>query len=191
MFTHVLVLLLGIFLPTVVLAHSGFVTGGFVAGLNHPILGVDHLLAMISVGIISAQKGGRAIWEVPATFVIVMIIGGVLGMQGIRLFSVELSIAISILVLGILIAANKNIPTFIAIIFVAFFAIFHGHAHGSEMFVLTQPFHYLLGFIIGTLCIHVLGVLIGILSKSIPHGQQLLRYVGAGIAGIGFSFIFF
>lgn len=190
MIRYITVLMFGLLLPSVVLAHSGVVSGGFVAGLSHPILDVDHLLAMISVGIISAQKGGRAIWEVPATFVIVMIVGGILGVQGVRLFSVELGIAVSVLVLGIAIAANRNLPTFLVMIFVGFFAIFHGHAHGTEMPVLAQPVHYVLGFIAGTILIHVAGVLIGVLSKTIPQGQQLLRYIGAGIAGIGFSFIF-
>jgi len=90
----------------------------------------DHFLAMVSVGILSAQMGGRAVWTIPATFVIVMLIGGMLGMIDIPLFSVELGIAFSVLALGTAIAAEKKLPAALAIVFVGFFAVFHGHAHG-------------------------------------------------------------
>ena len=159
------------------------------SGLSHPVLGFDHLLALISVGILSAQMGGRSIWTVPSTFVGVMLIGGVLGMQGVALFSVELGIAFSVFALGIALAAEKKVPAVLAMIFVGFFAVFHGHAHGTEMPNLAKPELYALGFFIGTANIHIVGVLVGIFAQKTPSGEQLLRFLGAGIAGIGFYLV--
>lgn len=175
--------------PNIVFAHGSAPSTGFIAGLSHPVLGFDHLLAMVSVGILSAQMGGRAIWRVPLTFVIIMLIGGVLGMLGISLFSVELGIAFSVLALGIALAVDKKLSPMLAMIFVGFFAIFHGHAHGTEMPNLVKPTLYVFGFVVGTAAIHIVGVLVGVFAKKIKHGAQLLRYVGAGIAGIGFYLI--
>lgn len=144
---------------------------------------------MISVGILSAQMSGRAIWTVPLTFVSVMLIGGILGIQGMPLFSVELGIAFSVLALGVALAAEKKLSPILAMIFVGCFAIFHGHAHGTEMPYMAEPVLYACGFVAGTAVIHIAGVLIGIFSKKFCHGDQLLRYAGAGIAGIGFHLI--
>ncbi|PCJ33202.1 MAG: urease accessory protein UreJ [Gammaproteobacteria bacterium] len=163
--------------------------GGFVAGLSHPVLGFDHLLAMLSVGILSAQMGGRSIWTVPATFVIVMLFGGMLGIQGWPLFLVESGIAFSVLALGIALSAEKKLSALIAMIFVGGFALFHGYAHGSEIPSLANPVDYATGFILGTACLHIMGVLIGLLAEKLQHGRQLLRYIGAGIAGIGFHLL--
>lgn len=176
------------FLPSISYAHEG-AGGGFMAGLTHPVLGFDHLLAMLSVGILSAQMGGVAIWRVPLTFVLVMLGGGILGINGIPLFSVELGIALSVLALGVAIALDKKLSPVLAMVFVGFFAIFHGHAHGTEMPSLSKPLLYACGFVIGTAGIHVAGVLIGIITERIKEGKQLLRYAGAGIAGVGFHLI--
>lgn len=176
------------FLPAMAHAHTGD-GGGFMAGLMHPVLGFDHLLAMLSVGILSAQMGGPAIWRVPFTFVLVMLGGGVLGINGVPLFSVELGIALSVLALGVAIALEKKLSSLLAMIFVGFFAIFHGHAHGTEMPSLSKPLFYACGFVVGTAGIHVVGVLIGIIADKLKDGGQLLRYFGAGIAGIGFHLI--
>lgn len=172
--------------PTIAFAHEMEGGGGFMSGLSHPVLGFDHLLAMLSVGILSAQMGGKAIWKVPATFVVVMLFGGILGMQEVAIISVELGIAFSVLALGIAIAAAKKLSPVLAMVFVGFFAIFHGHAHGSEMPYLAKPVFYALGFVVGTAAIHIAGVVIGMVTERYQQGQQLLRYVGAGIAGIGF-----
>lgn len=184
-----LILFVGLFLPNIVWAHELAQGGGFISGLSHPVLGFDHLLAMISVGILSAQIGGRAIWTVPSTFVGVMLIGGVLGMLGIPLFSVELGIAFSVFALGVSLAAEKKVPSILGMIFVGFFAVFHGHAHGTEMPDLAKPVFYALGFFIGTASIHITGVLIGLFSKETAYGDKLLRYVGAGIASVGFYLV--
>ncbi|MCV6589064.1 MAG: HupE/UreJ family protein [Marinobacterium sp.] len=183
---YIFTLLAGLLLPGIAYAHDAALGGGFVAGFSHPVLGFDHLLAMISVGILSAQMGGRAIWTVPLTFVCVMLVGGVLGMQGIPLFSVELGITFSVLALGVALAAEKKAPAMLAMAFVGFFAVFHGHAHGTEMPHLAEPSLYAAGFIVGTASIHITGVLVGYFAHQLEHGAQLLRYIGAAIAGIGF-----
>lgn len=182
---------IGLFFPIVANAHGETYSADifFWVGLIHPVLGFDHLLAMISVGILSAQMGGRAIWTVPITFVSVMLIGGVIGIQRIALVSVELGIAFSVLVLGVALAAEKKLSPILAMIFVGCFAIFHGHAHGTEMPNMAEPVLYACGFVIGTTVIHIAGILIGILSRKFSHGVQLLRYAGAGIAGIGFHLL--
>ncbi|WP_160063052.1 HupE/UreJ family protein [Psychromonas sp. L1A2] len=187
----VLITLLGIMLvlPNLAYAHTVHGAGGFMSGFSHPVLGFDHLLAMLSVGILSAQMGGKAIWKVPATFVIVMLIGGILGMEDIQLFSVELGIILSVLALGLSIASEKKFPALLAMLFVGIFAIFHGHAHGSEMPYLAKPMYYALGFVAGTAIIHIAGVFIGLVLLKLKSGAQLLRYLGAGIAGVGFHML--
>ncbi len=168
------------------LAHDELGEGvGFVTGLLHPALGFDHLLAMLSVGILSAQIGGRAIWYVPATFVAAMILGGYLGMTSVALPLVEVGIALSVLALGAAVAADRFVPASVAEVCVAIFGIFHGHAHGTEMPLIANPWLYGLGFVIGTTTIHLTGVMIGFAFHRVRNGSGLLRYLGAGIAGIG------
>lgn len=173
--------------PTMAQAHeiAGSAGGGFFSGLLHPVLGLDHFLAMVSVGLLSTELGGKAIWTVPTTFVGVMLIGGILGMAGIPLFSVELGIALSVFFLGFAVAADKNVPVAASMIFVAIFAIFHGYAHGAEMPVMAHPALYALGFITGTASIHLLGVLIGLAIEKGLKEPMLVRFLGAGVAGIG------
>ena len=175
-----------------VLAHEGHIEegAGFLVGLLHPILGFDHFLAMVSVGIVSYQIGGKAIWYIPGTFVLVMLVGGLLGFNGIEIPYVEGGIALSVLVMGIAIAASVTLPRAVAVAFVAFFAIFHGYAHGIEMPAVANAIKYSLGFMIGTAVIHLLGVGVGSIANRVPNGAQVLRYVGAGIAGIGFHVLF-
>jgi urease accessory protein len=158
---------------------------GFATGLLHPALGFDHFLAMLSVGILSAQMGGRAIWYVPATFVLIMVLGGVLGMHDAPIPSVEMGIAVSVLVLGIALATESYVPTWIALTGVAVFAIFHGHAHGTEMPVIAEPWLYALGFVTGTSIIHLSGVFIGLGSGRLQRGEALLRVLGLAIGAAG------
>ena len=182
---------IGTFFPIAANAHDESFSADvfFWSGLSHPVLGFDHLLAMISVGILSAQMGGSAIWTVPMTFVNVMLIGGMLGIKRIALLSVELGIAFSVLALGVALAAERKLSPILAMIFVGCFAIFHGHAHGTEMSSMAEPVLYACGFVTGTTVIHIAGVLIGVFSTKTSHGVQLLRYAGAGIAGIGFHLL--
>lgn len=171
--------------PTLVFAHDGHGGGGFFAGVNHPVLGLDHFLAMVSVGILSAKIGGKAMWTVPTTFVAVMLIGGILGMMNVPMVSVEVGIAFSVFALGAVLAAGRNVPVLISMAFVAIFAIFHGHAHGVEMPEVAKPALYALGFVLGTAGIHILGVLIGVGFQQVSKGPQLLRIAGLAIAGTG------
>ena len=179
-------------IPSVAYAHDGtnLPLGGFLSGMVHPVLGYDHLLAMLSVGILSAQIGGRAIWTVPATFVSVMALGGLLGLIHIGLNVTELGIAISLVILGLVIAAERSISTRIAMIGVGFFAIFHGYAHGAEMPDTAQPFLYALGFLVGTALIHIAGVVIGDISRHYERGKVILRVGGGMITFVGLLFIF-
>lgn len=182
----------GLFFTTTVYAHADYAVGGFTAGLLHPVLGFDHLLAMVSVGIISAQIGGKAIWQVPAVFLGMMLVGGITGIMGIPIpvFSVELGIASSVMVLGMAIATTTRLPRLFVMLFVSFFAIFHGHAHGIEIPDIARPELYVVGFIISTALLHIAGVVIGILCEKRAESEHVLRHVGSFIAGIGFSLIF-
>lgn len=173
-------------LPEVAYAHIVNGDGGFMSGLSHPVLGWDHLLAMLSVGILSAQMGGKSIWKVPVTFVIIMLVGGGLGIKGFQIVAVELGIVLSVLVLGAAIASEKKLHPLFAMFFVGVFAIFHGHAHGTEMPHLAKPALYASGFIVGTASIHITGVLISFFFQNLKHGKQLLRFLGASIFSIGF-----
>lgn len=178
--------------PGVAYAHDGtnLALGGFLSGLVHPVLGYDHLLAMLSVGILSAQIGGRAIWTVPATFVSVMAVGGLLGLIDIGLTATEFGIAVSLVILGSVIAAERRLSILVAMVGVGFFAIFHGYAHGSEVPETAEPFLYALGFLIGTALIHITGVVIGDISRHYERGKIILRVGGALIALIGLLFVF-
>jgi urease accessory protein len=171
--------------PALVFASSGSIAGGFSEGFSHPVLGFDHLLAMLSVGVLSAQMGGRAIWTIPSVFVGMMLVGGVMGIYNVGLISVELGISISVFVLGIALAIDRRLPMLLIFLVVSFFAIFHGYAHGEEMPILANPTMYALGFASGTATIHLAGVFIGVIARRVPSGLAFLRYVGAGVAGIG------
>ncbi|MBW2501580.1 MAG: HupE/UreJ family protein [Deltaproteobacteria bacterium] len=177
-------------LPEPARAHILSSDAGFLSGLTHPVLGFDHFLAMLSVGILSAQIGGRAIWTVPLTFVVVMAAGALTGVLKIPLPGVEYGIALSLLVLGSALAAGRKIVPGLAMICVAVFAVFHGHAHGNEIPKIVDPAVYALGFLLGTAGIHLAGVLIGVISGRTAKGTEFLRFVGAGIAGIGVHIIY-
>jgi len=172
-------------------AHDGATLpyGSFLSGLTHPVLGMDHLLAMVSVGIISAQMGGRAIWSVPATFVLIMAFGGALGWIDVGLSAIEMGIAFSVLALGTAIALDKRLPVTVVMSAVGVFAVFHGYAHGLEMPVVANPVTYAFGFMTGTALLHVSGVLVGDIARRYESGALLLRAAGAAIAGAGAFFL--
>ncbi|MEM7056928.1 MAG: HupE/UreJ family protein [Pseudomonadota bacterium] len=159
--------------------------GGFMSGLLHPVLGFDHLLAMVAVGLLSVQIGGRAVWTVPAAFVAFLIAGGAIGLAGIALPEVEGVIALSVLVLGTAIAAQARLPMVVAMAAVGLFAIFHGHAHGTEVPSLADPASYVIGFALASAFLHLAGVGLGLLAHR-PHLRALL---GAGIAGVGLHMV--
>jgi urease accessory protein len=181
-------------LPAVpALAHENQVIrfGSFLGGLTHPVLGPDHLLAMLAVGIVSVQIGGRAIWTVPATFVGVMGLGGVIGLlsDALPLGVIEIGIALSVLALGTAIAAATRLPVGAAMLGVAFFALFHGYAHGVETPTIAGPVRYALGFMTGTALIHLTGVLFGDIARRYRAGPPALRVTGVAMALVGLLFL--
>jgi urease accessory protein len=164
--------------------HGGGHTGGLVHGFSHPFGGLDHLCAMMAVGLWAAQRGGRAQWLVPLTFVSVMAAGGVLGMAGVSLPFVEAGMVSSLLVLGVLIAAAIRLPLAASAALVGLFAVFHGHAHGSEMPANTSGLAYGAGFIGATALLHALGIgFARIITRLDP--LPLVRLAGGAVALCG------
>lgn len=185
--------ILVIFLAAPIQAHIMVhqASGGLVNGLLHPIFGFDHLLAMVAVGILSSQMGGKALWTVPATFVIVMFFGGIISMANIPLFAIELGIALSVLSLGLIIGFGKKLPPLFAMAFVGFFAIFHGYAHGNEIPNLARPVLYSLGSIYSTAGLHITGLFLGEIFRRFRSGKIMFKATGFIIAAIGIYFLFF
>src|SRR5580698_8957387 len=136
--------------PVLAHAHPGHDTSGFSAGVAHPLHGLDHILAMVAVGLWAAQLGGRAKWLVPASFVSVMALGGALGMAGVAIPFAEQGIFASVLILGVLIAASVRLPLAASMSIVGLFALCHGHAHGTEIPAAASGFNYALGFVLAT-----------------------------------------
>lgn len=179
-------------LPTAALAHTGVGDGhGFVHGFAHPLGGLDHILAMVTVGIFAWQIGGRALWLVPTTFVLVMTAAGALGMTGAPVPFVELGIAASVVVLGAIVALGVRTPVAIAIGIVALFAIFHGHAHGTEMPLDTSGMSYAAGFMLATALLHGLGIAAGFLIGRIgeSYGRLVYRVAGGAVAVAGVAIL--
>lgn len=175
-------------IPGVAWAHVGVGSpSGFAHGFVHPITGADHVLAMVAVGMFAANLGGRALWAVPLTFVTVMAIGGALGIAGVAVPFVEAGIAVSVVVLGAAVALRWKWPVAAAMALVGLFAIFHGHAHGTEMPVDASGFEYAAGFMIATAVLHVAGIAIGLgLAKlARTHSPRLLQASGAAMAAAG------
>lgn len=162
--------------------------GGFSSGFGHPLFGVDHLLAMLAVGIWGAQMGGRRVWTLPVTFPLIMAFGGIAGMAGLYLPDVELGIALSVLALGLAIAFAWRPLEPVALLLIAIFAVFHGYAHGVELPIAADPTSYAAGFVIATGIIHVIGIGIGLLIGKLFDGW-VSRGLGAAIAAGGVYFL--
>ena len=172
-------------LPSLAYAHVGVgETSGFVHGLTHPASGLDHVCAMLAVGLWAAQTGGRSVWAVPLTFVSVMALGGVLPMLGIGLPFVEQGIALSVLLLGVLIAAAVRLPLWLGSGLVGLFALWHGHTHGAEMPVLASGIEYALGFLLATALLHTIGIAFGLGMQWMTR-ERVIRVAGASIALCG------
>jgi len=170
-------------------AHSGTgLPGGVVQGFAHPFGGLDHLLAMISVGLWGAFLGRPLIYALPVVFPVVMVVGAALGMFGVPLPRVEIGVALSVLVLGLCIAAAWRAPIGGAALIVAVFALFHGYAHGRELPSAADPIGYSLGFVLATGLLHVLGIGIGALADR-PRAAIVVRALGAAIACVGVVFV--
>lgn len=164
------------------------VAGGFLSGFSHPIFGPDHLIAMVAVGLWGAQLGRPLIWILPITFPLVMAFGGLLGLADVGLPFVEIAIALSAIVLGVMVTFHVRPPIWAAALLVAVFAIFHGHAHGQELPEAANPLAYSIGFVLATGLLHLSGILIGLLI-SWPLGRHLVRACGLLIAILGGYFL--
>jgi len=174
--------------PASASAHlDGGALGGFQSGFTHPIVGIDHLLAMLAVGIWGAQMGGRNVWTLPVTFPLIMAAGGIVGMSGFALPQVELGIALSVFVLGLAIAFAWKAPEWAALVLIAVFAVFHGYAHGVELPRAVDPASYAIGFVVATGVIHVAGIGIGLLLGQAWKGR-LSQTLGGAIAVTGLYF---
>jgi len=163
--------------------------GGFVSGFHHPISGWDHVLAMVAVGLWGSQLGAPAMWLLPVTFPMVMALGGMMGLLGIPLPGVEFGIAFSAIVLGAMVLAEKRPSLWVAAVVVGIFAIFHGHAHGTELPAGQSGLLYSMGFVIATGCLHGVGIGIGLIHRW-AAGRVILRVAGATVAVAGIFFLY-
>ena len=161
---------------------------GLLNGLGHPASGLDHVLAMIAVGLWGAQLGAPALWLLPVTFPMVMAFGGFLGLVGIPLPGVEIGIALSAVLLGLMVARQAQPPLIGAAILVGVFAIFHGHAHGAELPPGQSGLMYSIGFVTATGCLHGVGISLGLVHKW-AAGQAAIRLAGSIVALAGVVFL--
>ncbi|MDX2156842.1 MAG: HupE/UreJ family protein [Hyphomicrobiaceae bacterium] len=171
---------------TVALAHveAGGVAGGFVTGFLHPLGGLDHVLAMVAVGLWGAFLGAPAVWLLPVVFPVVMAVGGVLGAGGIAVPSVEVGIALSAVALGAMVAGAVRAPLWVAAMLVGAFAIFHGHAHGAELPEGNNALAYSAGFVVATGLLHLAGIGLSLLTR-VRGGRWIVRTGGAAISLAG------
>ncbi len=178
-------------LPGAALAHTEVgVAGGLLSGFLHPMLGLDHLVAMVAVGLWGAQLGAPLLVALPITFPLMMALGAVLGVAGVPLQGAEIAIALSSIALGafVVLAWRPN-QTWVAVLPVAFFALFHGHAHGVELPVAANPLAYGLGFVVATGLLHLAGIGIGLLNTRAALGARVVRGCGAAVAAVGMTFL--
>lgn len=157
---------------------------GWSHGFSHPFSGLDHILAMLAVGIWAAQTGRPAIWVLPVVLPLAMAVGGMIGVAGLPVPGIEAGIAASVLILGLLIAFQAKPPLTASAILVALFAVFHGHAHGTELPQAASPVLYGLGFVLATAILHLIGLSIGHVMR-LPKGMLAIRIGGGGIAAAG------
>ena len=177
------------FAATPAFAHSGAgMAGGFTSGFLHPLGGLDHIVAMVAVGLWGAILGRPAIYLLPITFPLVMAFGGALGIAGVPLPFIETGIALSGVVLGLMVALLARPPLWLAMALVGVFAIFHGYAHGAELPAAANPAAYAVGFVLATGLLHLAGILIGTLI-GLSFGKTLVRTGGALIALTGAAFL--
>ena len=161
---------------------------GFLTGVKHPVSGLDHVLAMVSVGLWGAQLGPPAVWLLPVTFPMVMAFGGFFGLLGVPLPGVEIGVAASAILLGSMVASEARPPLWLAAVVVAFFAVFHGHAHGTELPPRQSGLMYSVGFVVATGCLHATGIAIGLIHRW-GWGRIALRVAGAAVTAAGVFFL--
>lgn len=161
----------------------------FLTGLEHPVSGLDHILAMVAVGLWGAQLGNPAIWLLPIAFPMMMAFGAMMGLIGMGLPGIEIGIALSAIVLGCMVLCEVRPKLAVAVVLVGFFAIFHGHAHGTELPAGQSGLLYSMGFVIATGLLHAAGIVIGLIHRW-PAGRLVLRGGGAVIAIMGVFFLY-
>ncbi|MBE7637949.1 urease accessory protein [Sneathiella sp. P13V-1] len=166
---------------TPALAHTGHDAGGLISGLSHPLLGLDHILAMVAVGLFAVQSGGKSKYTLPALFVVAMLAGGALGLTALNVPFVEAGIVGSVVLLGAAIAFGRKIPTVVSATMIAVFAMFHGVAHGAEIPATASVLTFAAGMTVSTAALHVLGLGIGTVAPAV------LRIAGAAIALSGLA----
>jgi urease accessory protein len=174
--------------PGVALAHTGVgATHGLVHGLMHPLTGLDHILAMVAVGVLAATLGGRALWLIPASFVAMAAGGGILGVSHLALPYVEIGIAMSVIVLGLAVALQPRLPLAAAVAMVGLFGLYHGFAHGAEMPADASGLAYGIGFLGATVALHLggIGLGLGINSLGTRPAKRLAQVGGAAMAVVG------
>jgi len=175
--------------PSTASAHTeAGLVGGFLSGFEHPLTGLDHLVAMVAVGMWGAYLGARATWMLPVVFPVVMAFGGAAGVLGLPLPGVEIGIALSALLLGLAVAFATKPPLWLAAVLVGVFAVFHGHAHGTELPKSANALAYAIGFVIATGLLHLGGIGIGTLARR-PWGQIAVRVCGGVVAAVGAGFL--
>jgi urease accessory protein len=165
------------------LAHPGHDISGFAAGLLHPFSGLDHLLAMVAVGLWAAQGGGRKVWLLPATFMTMLAVGAGIAMHWQALPLVETGVAASVLALGLLVALSLQLPASLSMSAIALFGLFHGYAHGLELPESAAPAEYALGFLAATAALHLSGIAAGVITRQ--RHEILAKGMGAAIAMSG------
>ncbi|NJK90892.1 MAG: HupE/UreJ family protein [Blastochloris sp.] len=181
-----LLVMLFFLLPSLAQAHTGQGhDGSFMHGVAHPLTGWDHLLAMVAVGLWAVALGGRARWVLPLGFVGFMLVGGLLGMQGLGLPLVERGIQLSVLVLGLALALALRPHGMLSLMLVAGFALFHGQAHGAEMPQMANAGLYFLGFALATTLLHGLGLALGFSLQRVVRQASSLRWAGLVIFMMG------
>lgn len=187
--TSALLVLFSFALAEPAFAHSsGGYGGGFMSGFTHPILGWDHVAAMVAVGLWGAFLGSPSIWILPVVFPLVMAIGAMLGILGIPIPAIETGIAMSAVVLGLMIALAVKAPIWVSAVLVGAFAIFHGYAHGTELPASANVFAYAVGFVLATGMLHLFGIAFGHLIKW-PAGRVAVRGAGGVISLAGIAFL--
>jgi len=165
------------------LAHPGHNVSGLAAGLMHPFSGLDHLLAMVAVGLWAAQGSGRKVWLLPVTFMTMLVAGAGLAMQWQALPMVEAGIATSVLALGLLVTLSMQLPAVLAVAVTALFGLLHGYAHGLELPESAAPVSYALGFLAATAVLHASGVAVGMFARK--RHELPVKALGMGIAACG------
>jgi urease accessory protein len=180
-------LLLCLLLPATVMAHAGGEAHSFLAGALHPLSGLDHLLAMLAVGLLAGCSGGNMRWWLPASFVTAMAAGAGLGATGVEVPLIEVGVAFSLVAFGVALVSRQSLRPPMLIALAAGFALFHGHAHGTEMGANLSALPYALGFMLATALLHAIGVVLTT-KTLLPFPQAtLLKWSGSAIAAVGMA----